>query len=217
MNKIFSLSFSLFALISVSGCSHKTPVINYEPTTFGWIQSTQPASPMTGKASFWSSPEGVKIRVVVTSATPGIHAVHIHENGDCSDSGNAAGGHFNPDKTNHGNVVTDGMKHAHPGDLGNIKVDSTGLGSIEVFVENLSLDHGKYGIAGRSVVVHEKADDFGQPTGNAGGREGCAVIPSLTQQTTAPTKAIANTTTPSATETSPKPARKRSPWFLWLY
>jgi Cu-Zn family superoxide dismutase len=24
--------------------------------------------------------------------------------------------------------------------------------------------------------VHEKADDFGQPTGNAGGRVGCGVI-----------------------------------------
>jgi hypothetical protein len=26
------------------------------------------------------------------------------------------------------------------------------------------------------VVLHEKADDFGQPTGNAGGRIGCGTI-----------------------------------------
>jgi Cu-Zn family superoxide dismutase len=26
------------------------------------------------------------------------------------------------------------------------------------------------------VILHEKEDDFGQPTGNAGGRIGCGVI-----------------------------------------
>jgi len=31
-------------------------------------------------------------------------------------------------------------------------------------------------IIGRSIVVHEKADTFGQPTGNAGGRVAFGVI-----------------------------------------
>ena len=133
---------------------------------------------MTGKASFWPAGNGVKIRIVVTSATPGLHGVHVHEKGDCADAGNAAGGHFNPDKVPHGNVLKDGFKNAHPGDLGNIMVDSTGLGVLEVTVPHLTLDHGPYGIAGRTIIVHEKMDDFGQPTGNAGGRVACALIPS---------------------------------------
>ncbi|MBI3323135.1 MAG: superoxide dismutase family protein, partial [Candidatus Omnitrophica bacterium] len=29
---------------------------------------------------------------------------------------------------------------------------------------------------GRSLILHEKVDDFGQPLGNAGGRIGCGVI-----------------------------------------
>jgi Cu-Zn family superoxide dismutase len=29
---------------------------------------------------------------------------------------------------------------------------------------------------GRAIIVHEKADDGGQPVGNAGGRIGCGVI-----------------------------------------
>ncbi len=177
MNKIY-ISFLVLLLSLTSGCSHQKKVIlPEEDAVFSWVQSTQPNSAMTGKATFWKMENAVKIRVVVTGATPGLHGIHVHETGDCSDQGNAAGGHFNPDKTEHGNVLKDGMKKAHPGDLGNIKVDSTGVGSIEVVVPGLTLDSGPYGIANRSIIIHEKADDFGQPTGNAGGRVGCATIP----------------------------------------
>jgi Cu-Zn family superoxide dismutase len=31
-------------------------------------------------------------------------------------------------------------------------------------------------VAGRAFVLHEKADDFGQPVGNAGSRIGCGPI-----------------------------------------
>jgi len=31
-------------------------------------------------------------------------------------------------------------------------------------------------VLGKSVIVHEKTDDFSQPTGNAGGRIGCGII-----------------------------------------
>jgi len=162
------------------GCAHhkKQIPLPADPLLFSWIQSTVPDSPMTGKASFWLAGDAVKIRIVVTGAKPGLHGVHVHEKGDCADAGNAAGGHFNPDHVNHGNVIKDGFKHAHPGDLGNITVDSTGLGVLDITVPRLTLDHGPYGIAGRSIIVHENADDFGQPTGNAGGRVACALIPS---------------------------------------
>ena len=35
---------------------------------------------------------------------------------------------------------------------------------------------GKNAILGRGVILHEKPDDFSQPTGNAGGRIACGVI-----------------------------------------
>lgn len=169
--------FSTFILLA--GCLHKkpTPSLPAEPLVFSWLQATSPNSPITGKASFWPAEKGVKIRVVVTGASPGLHGLHVHEKGDCGDGGNSAGGHFNPDNVQHGEVLKHGIKKAHPGDLGNITVDPTGMGSLEVFLPHLTLDHGPYGIAGRSIIIHEKQDDFGQPTGNAGGRIACAIIP----------------------------------------
>ena len=218
MNKIFSVSFSVFALICISGCAHnQKPVTSVDPKVFNWIQSTQPDSAMTGKASFWPAEDGVKIRVVVTGAKPGLHGMHIHEKGDCGDGGNAAGGHFNPDNVKHGDVLKDGMKQAHPGDLGNILVDSTGLGSLEVFIPKLTLDRTQYGIAGRSIVIHEKTDDFGQPTGNAGNRVACAVIPNSVSENGAPAKpTITSAATPSTQyviEENAAPRKKR----FWLF
>jgi Cu-Zn family superoxide dismutase len=31
-------------------------------------------------------------------------------------------------------------------------------------------------VGGRAIILHEKMDDFSQPTGNAGGRIGCGTI-----------------------------------------
>lgn len=218
MNKTISVSFSLLATILISSCAHNAkPVTAVDPLVFNWIQSTVPDSAMTGKASFWPAQEGVKIRVVVTGAKPGLHGIHIHEKGDCSEGGNAAGGHFNPDNVKHGDILKDGMKHAHPGDLGNISVDSTGLGSLEVFVPQLTLDGAQYGIAGRSIIIHEKTDDFGQPTGNAGNRVACAVIPNSVSENGAPAKPTTTAaTTPSTqyvVEEDAAPRKKR----FWLF
>ena len=40
------------------------------------------------------------------------------------------------------------------------------------------IDQGEapHAVAGRAFILHEKQDDFGQPTGNAGGRIGCGKI-----------------------------------------
>ena len=146
------------------------PVAQLVPTMGGSL--------ITGKVSFMETDEGLKINAVVLNAHPGKHGFHIHEKGDCSDQGNAAGGHFNPDAVPHGDVEKHGFQKAHAGDLGNIEIGSDGKGTLEKVIAGLTLEEGQYGVVGRSVIVHEKADDFGQPTGNAGGRIACGVIPS---------------------------------------
>jgi len=75
----------------------------------------------------------------------------------------------------HGNVLKN-PGTAHAGDLGNFTVGADGSGKLDAVIPEMMLSGGKNSVGGRSIVFHEKADDFGQPTGNAGGRSGCGVI-----------------------------------------
>ncbi|MBI2104066.1 MAG: superoxide dismutase family protein [Candidatus Omnitrophica bacterium] len=129
-----------------------------------------------GTVTLQDTPDGVAVTVQLAGAPPGQHAVHIHQYGDCARGGEAAGGHFNPEKTPHGFVPKDGVTSAHPGDMGNIDVGKDGSGSLTVTLPGVILGSGPFSVGGRSIVVHERADDFSQPTGNAGGRIGCGVI-----------------------------------------
>lgn len=140
------------------------------------LNATQDGSGVSGTVTLQDTGEGLKVRVEVAGVSEGKHGLHFHENGSCDDGGNAAGSHFNPDATQHGDIIHDGFEHAHAGDLANIEVGADGRGVLEKTVPRLTLTQGKYGVVGRSIILHEKEDDFGQPTGNAGGRIGCAVI-----------------------------------------
>jgi Cu-Zn family superoxide dismutase len=140
------------------------------------LRATAEDSSGAGSATVTPSGDGLAIVVDVHDAPPGTHGLHIHEFGGCRDAGKAAGGHYNPDGVPHGHLPKDGLGAAHAGDLGNIEIDDNGTGRLEVTVPGLSLTGGKYNVAGRAIIVHEKADDFGQPTGNAGGRIACGPI-----------------------------------------
>ena len=141
------------------------------------IRGTTEASKMiSGRALLTETPEGLKISVELQKVPPGKHGFHIHENGSCEDEGKAAGGHYNPDGAPHGLLSKDGFEHAHAGDLGNVEIDADGAGKVDIVLSSLTLTGGKYNVAGRTLILHEKEDDFGQPTGNAGGRIGCGRI-----------------------------------------
>lgn len=139
------------------------------------IKATDESS-LSGLAVFEEKPEGLQVEVTVENVPPGKHGFHIHEVGDCADAGKAAGGHFNPHDTSHGFTPKDGIEHAHAGDMGNIEVGSDGKGRLNVFLAGVYLTAKEPNVAGRSVILHEKEDDFSQPTGNAGGRIGCGII-----------------------------------------
>ena len=140
------------------------------------LHGTEEGSTISGSAVFTETPEGLQVSVHVTGAPAGKHAIHIHQYGGCGETGNAAGSHFNPDGVTHGFLPSDGLSKAHPGDLGNVEVGEDGDGRLNLFLPGVSLTDSKYAVSGRAVVLHEKPDDFGQPTGNAGGRIGCGPI-----------------------------------------
>jgi Cu-Zn family superoxide dismutase len=126
--------------------------------------------------SFFDSPQGLQISAQLTGVPPGTHGFHIHEFGDCGDAGKAAGGHYNPHGTPHGFLPKDGEQKAHAGDMGNIEIGQDGSGTLTLTLPAASLSTGEHNVGGRAVILHEKSDDFSQPTGNAGGRIGCGII-----------------------------------------
>ncbi len=140
------------------------------------LRNTDGSSKISGAVTFQDTSRGLELEGTVSGLTPGAHAFHIHEFGKCGDAGKAAGSHFNPDQSPHGLLMKDGFSHAHAGDLGNIDASKDGKADWHTLVPGLTLSTGRYNVGGRSFVIHEKEDDFGQPAGNAGGRVVCGEI-----------------------------------------
>jgi len=113
----------------------------------------------------------------VTNLTPGVHAVHVHEKGDCSaPDASSEGRHWNPNKDDHGKW---GTEHFHMGDIGNLVAEQNGKATLTFKTDKWCLDCNdkSKNIIGKSIIVHADKDDFQtQPTGNAGGRVGCVEI-----------------------------------------
>ena len=140
------------------------------------ISGTTDESDVTGSLKFEETADGIKVTGMIDNVPPGDHALHVHEFGDCGDEGKNAGSHYNPEGHQHGNTVKDGPAKAHVGDMGNITFNEQGTAMISLVLPGAKLTGAKDNIAGRAVVLHEKKDDFSQPTGNAGGRIGCGAI-----------------------------------------
>jgi Cu-Zn family superoxide dismutase len=147
----------------------------YAETGIAVIKGTGENSNVGGTVTFQDSKEGLKVDANLTGLPPGNHGFHIHEFGSCEDSGKAAGGHYNPKGSKHGFLPTDGLHKAHGGDMGNITAGADGTAALELVLPKITLTR-KHSVAGRAVIVHEKADDFSQPVGNAGSRIGCGPI-----------------------------------------
>lgn len=129
---------------------------------------------VSGIVTFTKTDSGIMIQAEVKGLTPGKHGFHIHQWGDCSDpQGKSAGGHYNPEGTEHG-APHGNMRHV--GDLGNITADDTGHATLTLLDTELTLN-GPHTIIGRGMIVHAGEDDLvSQPTGNAGARVACGVI-----------------------------------------
>jgi Cu-Zn family superoxide dismutase len=139
------------------------------------VHGTEGNEKVMGIVKFTDTGSGVKVVADIDGLAPNTeHGFHIHEFGDCSDMAKAmsAGGHYNPEKHEHGKP---GEAMSHVGDMGNLKADDKGHAHGEVMLPAATIT-GKNAILGRGVIVHEKVDNFSQPVGAAGGRIGCGVI-----------------------------------------
>jgi Cu-Zn family superoxide dismutase len=144
----------------------KTVEVKFEPKS---------GSTLSGTAKLTETDDGVKVVATLEHVAPGEHGAHVHAKGDCSaPDGSSAGDHFNP--TSHPHALPD-QGPRHLGDLGNVTIGADGTGAIDIAIPGANLKDGDpSSFLGKAIIVHEKKDDGGQPSGNAGGRIGCAVI-----------------------------------------
>ncbi len=122
---------------------------------------------ITGNAEFIEYEFGDQKLVKITleldadpeKLTPGKHAVHIHEKGDCHGGFKCAGGHFDPGPA--GNSDPDENHPFHAGDLPNITIDENGKGKLEAINAKVTLSDGPLCILtgeGTSLMVHANED-----------------------------------------------------------
>src|SRR5262245_54428396 len=130
-----------------------------------------------GRATLTETTSGLLVRLDVTSAPQGEHALHFHAVGKCEPPDfKSAGPHFNPSEAKHGIENPEGP---HAGDMPNLHVPADGRLSVEVLNQAVTLS-GKSALLdddGASLVIHAAADDYRtDPAGNAGDRIACGVI-----------------------------------------
>jgi Cu-Zn family superoxide dismutase len=136
------------------------------------LQSPDPK--VSGSIHFTQETDGVHVVADVSGVPPGMHGIHVHENGVCTPPDfKSAGGHFNPGHTPHACMPTDPR---HAGDFGNITVGADGKGHLDFTLAGASLS-GDASVIGKSIVLHAGQDDCStQPSGNSGDRLACGVI-----------------------------------------
>jgi Cu-Zn family superoxide dismutase len=183
MNSILRLTLGSAAVAACSLFSAPAALAAPAPVTCAVaVISPTAGSQVSGTVEFCAVDGGVKVIANVSGLPAGQHGFHIHEFGDISDAAKAmkTGGHYDPAGTKHHMLMTgstmDGATGHHAGDLGNLTADESGKAHLEVTLTGVTLMGDTNPIVGRAVIIHDKPDDGGQPTGNAGGRIGQGVI-----------------------------------------
>ena len=131
-----------------------------------------------GTVQFNEADGVVHVTIDVDGLTPGFHAIHIHQNADCSTSDfMSAGPHYNPTHKEHGVYNPNG---SHVGDFPNLLADNSGHAHLELNSKLFTLGEGETSVfkeGGTAVIVHFGVDDMiSDPSGNAGGRYACGEI-----------------------------------------
>lgn len=142
------------------------------------VANLSPASGsnVTATATFTEENGAVTFELTAEHLTPGEHAVHLHENADCSaEDASSAGGHWNPANVEHGKR---GNMPFHRGDVINLEVGEDSTGTVTLTVNNWTVGGpDSTNVVGHSVIIHADPDDFtSQPSGAAGSRVACGPI-----------------------------------------
>ncbi len=185
--KLLTLLFSalLFSCSTNSGDTTETveeeadmvAEVEPMPTAMASISAASESN-VAGSLTFTQTGEStVSVAMELSGLTPGLHAIHIHQNGDCSaPDATSAGGHWNPTGVDHGKRGESDVYHN--GDIMNLEVGEDGMYSNTIDIEGWTIGgDDTTNIVGHAVIIHAGADDFtSQPSGAAGARVACGVI-----------------------------------------
>ena len=164
----------LFALIAFAGFVYAQDVtIEVHAVTAQGIGKA--IGTITATDTKW----GVMLKPNLSDLPPGLHGLHLHENGSCDAAqkegkmaaAQAAGGHFDPDKSGKHNGP---YAVGHHGDLPALYVDSDGKATLPVLAPRLKMTD----LKGHAFVIHEHGDNYSDspgPLGGGGGRIACGV------------------------------------------
>lgn len=148
---------------------------------------------ITGEAHLYEEYEGrIRIKLKVhgdasSKLTSGLHAIHIHETGNCEPLAAAKGhydGNIDPQVNPEANVSPGLGNHPyHLGDLPNLSVTDSREGSLYTITSRVTLSDGLttlFDKDGSAFIIHEYADKYlpDPPTKDAPGgpRIACGVI-----------------------------------------
>ncbi|MGB0129799.1 MAG: superoxide dismutase [Cu-Zn] SodC [Rhodocyclaceae bacterium] len=174
LGKLTKIACSVIALTACAGASADLVV------PMNLVDSQGNAKPV-GQVTIAESPDGLVFTPKLSGLPQGVHGFHVHENPDCGPKEKdgkpvaalAAGGHYDPQKTNrHGTPSGDG----HLGDLPALAVDASGNATQAVLAPRLKK---VADVKGRSLMVHAGGDnhsDHPAPLGGGGARIACGVI-----------------------------------------
>jgi superoxide dismutase, Cu-Zn family len=142
------------------------------------LAATYPDTTVSGTVKFETESDGevkMTLNITVPAKANQTVAVHIHEHGNCGDTAHHAGGHWNPTNAQHGKW---GSNAFHSGDIGNIALDASGHGTLELETRLWSIGgDAQKNILDKTIIVHGGIDDYtSQPSGNSGTRIACGVI-----------------------------------------
>jgi len=152
------------------------------PTAFATVEGRS-GSGMSGAVSFTAGGDGedapVAVRISLTGAAPGNHAVFFHEIGDCSaaDATSVAGWFGPPTPPALPSPGTGARASAGPpvGYLGFVTVGPDGRGEKDLTLRAYTLGEGPMSLLERAIVVYERAPDFTRGE-SPGARLACGVI-----------------------------------------
>jgi len=126
-----------------------------------------------GSISAEDTPYGLLITPALVNLPPGLHGFHVHTKANCADQGKAAGGHFDPEKTNKHRGPY--QKDSHLGDLPALYVDKNGEAKLPVLAPRLKSGD----LNQRAIIIHQGGDNYSdmpKMLGGGGDRIACGIV-----------------------------------------